>query len=340
MNRTKTSLSAFGVVSALLFSLPVGAFQSPPVQAFTAAAVANPAGVSPLWRDRGKIGSLNLFYGSGGKEHQPLGKFTFVEEDKQGTAAKFVVVDEQGVKWKVKMGEETKSETAAARLLWSVGYFTDEDYYVAELHVDKMQKLHRGNQFVLAGGLIRGVRMERNVKGQKKSGTWSWYKNPMAGTKELNGLKVMMALMNNWDLKEVNNAIYVEGGEETHYAISDLGATFGKTGNFFTRSKSDLADYRNTKFIQKAKSERVDFHLNSRPFVLTVFDVPNYRTRTKMQSIVKDIPRAHAKWVGQLLGQLSAEQIRDCFRAAGYSTAEVDGFTKVVQGRIADLNKL
>lgn len=84
----------------------------------------------------------------------------------------------------------------------------------------------------------------------------------------------------------------------------------------------------------------MDFFLGSRPFFLTVFNAPYYVTRTKMQGIVKHIPRTHAKWVGQLLGQLSAEQIRDCFRAAGYSPAEVEGFAKVVQGRIADLNQL
>jgi hypothetical protein len=59
-----------------------------------------------------------------------------------------------------------------------------------------------------------------------------------------------------------------------------------------------------------------------------------------MQGIVKKIPRTHAKWVGQLLGRLSAEQIRDCFRAAGYSPEEVEGFAQVVQGRIAELNQL
>jgi hypothetical protein len=59
-----------------------------------------------------------------------------------------------------------------------------------------------------------------------------------------------------------------------------------------------------------------------------------------MQDVVKDIPRTHAKWLGRLLGRLSAQQIRDCFRAAGYSPEEVEGFARVVQGRIADLNQL
>ena len=228
--------------------------------------------------------SLNLLYGAGGKEHQPAGKFTFVKEDKEGTAPKFEVVDEQGVHWKAKLGEETKSETAATRLVWAAGYFTDEDYYLPELRVEKMPKLHRGRQFVSADGVVRGVRLERNVKGQKKSGNWSWFKNPFAGTKELNGLRIMMALINNWDLKEINNAIYEEKGEGPRYVVSDLGATFGRDGKSAHPVKEQSwRIISESKFIQKVTPEHVDFYLSSRPFFLTAIDVPNYVTRTKMQ---------------------------------------------------------
>ena len=65
MKRTKISLNAFGVLSALLLSVPASAFQARPVQAFTAAAVTNPAGVSPLWRDRGNIRNSGLRRGVG-----------------------------------------------------------------------------------------------------------------------------------------------------------------------------------------------------------------------------------------------------------------------------------
>jgi hypothetical protein len=266
-------------------------------------------------------------------------KFTFDKEDKQGTSPKFEVVDEQGVRWKAKLGEEAKSETAATRLVWAAGYFTDEDYYLPELRVEKMPGLDRGRQFVSADGVVQGVRLERRVKGQKKSGNWSWFKNPFVGTKELNGLRIMMALINNWDLKEINNAIY-ETGEGPRYVVSDLGASFGKTGNSITRSKNNSGDYSGTRFIQKVTPEHVDFFLSSRPFVLSVFNVPNYATRTHMQDIVKEIPLADAKWLGKLLEPLSDEQIRDCFRAAGYSPDEVEGNAAMVKERIKDLNRL
>ena len=337
---SKPQVYACGLVIALALSVPGCANRPPQVQPASEAPASAPDRSGGLRRDRGNIGSLNLFYGPGGKEHQPAGKFTFVKEEQEGTAPKFEIVDEQGVHWKAKLGEETRSETAATRLVWAAGYFTDEDYYLPELRVAKLPKLNRGRQYVSNGGVVRGVRLERKLKGQKKTGNWSWFKNPYVGTKELDGLKIMMALMNNWDLKEVNNAIYQEQGEQPRYVISDLGATFGRTGNPLVRSKNNLRDYSRTKFIQKVKPEEVDFFLSSRPFFLTAVDVPNYVTRTKMQGIAKHISRTHAKWLGQLLGQLSTEQIRDCFRSAGYSRGEVAGFAQVVQGRIRDLNRL
>ncbi len=41
-----------------------------------------------------------------------------------------------------------------------------------------------------------------------------------------------------------------------------------------------------------------------------------------------------------MLGQLSADQIRDAFRSGGYSGAELDGFTADFEQRIAELKKL
>ena len=339
MNPTRNLLNALSIAATLVLALPLGAYQAPRPKAFTTAPRSR-VPTSALWRDRGNIASLNLQYGPGGKEHLPAGQFTFVKEDKQGTSPKFEVVDQQRVHWKAKLGEETKSETAASRLVWAAGYITDEDYYLPQLRVKKMGKLSRGHQFVSANGVVRGVRLERKLKGQKKTGNWSWFKNPFVGKKELDGLRIMMALINNWDLKEVNNAIYSEKGQSARYVVSDLGASFGETGNSITRSKSNLEDYSGTPFVQKVTPDHVDFFLSSRPFFLTAVDVPNYLTRTKMQDVAKDIPRTHAKWLGGLLGQLSAGQIRDCFRAAGYSPQEVEGFAKVVQGRIAELNKL
>jgi len=294
-----------------------------------------------IWHDHGDISALNLYYGAGGVQDapDPHGTFTFDKEDMEGTSPKFDVKDANGVRWRVKLGAEPQSETAATRLLWAAGYFVDEDYYLSELKVEGLPRLRRGRKFVTRGGIVHGARLKRKDHAIKKIGNWNWFQNPFVGTKELNGLRVMMVLMNNWDLKETNNAVYAVDGEQ-RYVVSDLGASFGKSGNYMTRSKSELKGYRKSKFIKRTTPEEVDFELRSRPFVLSVINVSNYRKRTKMEKLAKRIPREHAKWVGWLLSRLSEEQIRDCFRSAGYLPEEVDGYTEAVQKRIAALNAL
>ncbi|MBP1596562.1 MAG: hypothetical protein H6Q05_1939 [Acidobacteria bacterium] len=292
-----------------------------------------------LWRDRGDVPAMDLLDGPGGKNRQPGTNFTFIKETIGGTSPKFEVEDENGSKWKVKLGREAKSETAATRLLWAAGYHADEDYYRPQIHVKGMKPLSRGQEYVSDGGIVREARLERQ-DGGKKLKNWSWYDNPFVGTREFNGLRVMMALINNWDLKENNNDIYDEGGAEGRYVISDLGASLGRTGSSFARSRGVMKDYEETRFVTKVTPEYVDFVMHSRPFFLTIFYFPYYFHRTRMESVAKHIPIADARWLGNRLGQLSPEQIRDCFRAAGFSPAEVEGYARVVMQRIEALQKL
>ena len=79
---------------------------------------------------------------------------------------------------------------------------------------------------------MHAVRLKRHLEDQKKIENWKWSDDSVAGSRELNGLKVMMALINNWDLKDENNELY--GGKnaaEQVYIVSDLGASFGTTGH-------------------------------------------------------------------------------------------------------------
>ena len=300
-----------------------------------------PPGAEVLWRDSGDMAALNLLYGAGGIDHapDPHGTFTFVKEAVDGTNPKFEVDDAAGVRWRVKLGEESQTEVAGTRLVWAAGYFVDEDYYLPEVTITGLSHLNRGKNLVAPGGVVRGASFERRSKDEKKRGDWDWFKNPFLDTREENGLRVMMALINNWDLKQVNNSIVDVGGER-RYEITDLGATFGNTGNYLTRSKGQLADYAETKFIERETPEFVDFVLHSRPFVLTIFNRAHYREYTRMEQLTRHIPRGDARWLGDRLSQLSGEQLRDAFRAAGYSPAVVDGFAQVVAKRIAALKAL
>lgn len=292
-----------------------------------------------LWREHPNIASLNLFYGAGGIAHKPGSQLTFVEEDKGGTNPKFEVKDENGVKWKVKLGPEAQSETAATRLIWAAGYFTDEDYYLPEVQIAGLSKLNRGQSYVSPGGKVRGARLER-VYENTQSTTWSWFDNPFVRSKEFNGLKVLMALINNWDLKADNNKVIVQDGREARYIVSDLGATFGKTGDHLVRTRNNVPDFLASKLIKKLESEQVDFVMHSRPHPILIFHLPYYIQRTKMESIVQNIPRTDAKWIGSILAQLSDQQLGDAFRSAGYNPQEVSLLVGKMKSRICELNNL
>jgi len=293
-----------------------------------------------IWRDPGDVSSLNMTYGIGGATDapDPNAVYTFVEEDMNGTSPKVKVKDAQGVEWKLKMGAEPQAETAATRLLWAAGYFVDEDYYAPEVKVEGLPKLKRGGKFE-GDGVLRGVRLERKIKGQTNVGTWDWFQNPFLNTREFNGLRVMMSLLNNWDLKKINNSIYEIDGE-TRYVVSDVGATFGKTGSPLGRSKSDVKGYEKSKFIEKEKGGFVDFVLHSRPPLIAAVNVSNYETRSRMEKVTQHIPHDDARWLGEILSHLSDQQIRECFRTAGYTGDEVEEYTHVIKDRIAALNAL
>ncbi len=308
----------------------------------------NPVVVTPrtvLWTDPGDIRARDLYYGPGGQKHVPQFPVKFVREDREGGSPKFDVVDASGKKWRAKLGPEAQAETVATRLLWAVGYVANEDYLVPDLVVQDLPHLHRGREFVSPGGHLHNVRLQRHPPGEhkgKKEGNWEWRHNPFTGTRELNGLRVMMALISNWDLVTNNTAIREGKKGELLYEVSDVGASFGKTGRGYrdSTSKNNLAAYRQAKFIKKVTPEYVDFNFPTHPPILYVFDLKLFFDLVGPRWIGHHIPRADVRWIASLLGQLSPQQIRDAFRAAGYSPQEVEAFAIAVEARIAALNRL
>jgi hypothetical protein len=295
-----------------------------------------------LWHDPADITTRDLYYGPGGKKHAPNGTFTFVKEDLNGTNPKFDVVDGDGVKWKVKLGIEARPETVVSRIVWAVGYSTNEDYFMRDLRVDGMPAhLRRGQKLVDSDGSMHNVRLKRESKGEKKIGTWQWRDDPFLGSRELSGLKVLMALVNNWDLKDENNAIYQDGSERV-FMVSDLGASFGSAGRAWPKQKAkdNFDSYSRSKFIRRETPEFVDFQVPARPQWEYLVNPREYLSRVHLESIGRNIPRADARWMGQLLARLSQDQIRDAFRASGYSPQEVEQFSKVLEQRIAVLTSL
>jgi hypothetical protein len=190
-------------------------------------------------------------------------------------------------------------------------------------------------------GLTHNARLKRYAKGQKDDGDWKWRQNPFIGTREFNGLRVVMALINNWDLKDVNNKILERDGQQI-YLVSDLGASFGSTGRSVTQadSKGNAGVFSESKFIASVTPGAVNFNFPTRPALINLFQLSDFVSRENMEWIGKNIPVADARWIGRILSRLSARQIEEAFATAGFSPKETGQFTATIQARIAELNAL
>lgn len=282
-----------------------------------------PQGTPVLWREPADIGNRDLLLGPGGERMKPdLSRITFVKEEKGGYSKKYRVKDGQGRTWVAKLGKEAQSETTAVRLVWAVGYVTEINYLVPRLTID-------------GKGTFENVRLEARPENIDRFDEWIWTENPFAGKRELQGLKVLMALMENWDLKDENNRILVvQNGNrnELHYIVSDLGTTFGKTGGqkspmAFIRSikgsRNEPEDYVKDEFIDEVQGDTVRLDYSG-----------------KNADLMRNISIADARWIGGLLARLSDGQIQDAFRAANYTPEEVRMLSGAVRKRINQLVNL
>src|ERR1041385_3932621 len=256
-----------------------------------------------LWQEPTDIASRDLILGPGGDENKPnLSNVTFVSEDSEGYSVKYHVRDGSGRKWVIKLGNEARPETAALRLVWAVGYVTETNYLVPCVHIAGAPKPRKNVPRCENDGFA-DARFEERGDGVKRGENWDWKSNPFVGKRELNGLLVMMALLNNWDLKTSNNVILQsttsDGVAQLRYVISDLGATFGKTGGPISHSRNEPEKYVKTKFVEGEKGGRVQFAYSG-----------------KQSDLFDGISVADAKWMGSLLAQLSDKQLEDAFRAA------------------------
>jgi hypothetical protein len=280
-----------------------------------------------LWQQPTDISTRDLFLGPGGESGKPdLSNITFVKEGSTGYSVKYDVRDGSGRKWVAKVGNEARPETAAVRLLWGVGYATEINYLAPCAHIKGAPKPRKDVERCEGDGFA-DVRFEARPENVKRLDQWAWKKNPFSGTKELKGLVILMALLNNWDLKDLNNKILLvknENGEtEMRYIISDLGATFGKTGGAITHSRNEPEKYVKTKYVEKVEGDHVRFAFSG-----------------KQGDLLNEITVEDAKWIGALLSQLSDQQIQDAFRAANFTPEETQMLTQAVKARIDQLVNL
>lgn len=293
-----------------------------------------PKGTPVLWQEPTDIASRNLFLGPGGEEMKPdLRSVTFLKKEEGGWSTKYRVRDASNREWVAKIGGEAQAETAAVRLMWAIGYHTEINYLVPCVRIEGAPKPRKQDGTCQDGGLAN-VRFEARPKYVERLDSWLWAENPFVGTKELQGLIVMMAFLNNWDIKDENNKVIQLRSEQTgtyeaRYIISDLGATFGKTGGGaplvwrLTRSRNKPEDYHKETFVEEVKGRNVFFRYNG-----------------KGQDLFDDIRTEEAKWLGDLLARLSDQQLNDAFRAANYAPDEISLLTEAVRARINELVNL
>jgi hypothetical protein len=296
------------------------------------------AGQPFLWEEPSDIEQRDLFYGRGGREGapDPAGKYRFIRRSTTGTQKKIIVTDDRGREWTVKFGPEAKPETTAARIVWAAGYHVDQNYFVEQARIEGYEE-----------PIVRNVRFERRDDGSKEAGNWSWETNPFVGTREFEGLKVLVALLKNWDVKTSNNKIVLQeqpgGPIRRIYFVGDLGATLGATGSFFNKVPflSDLPpDPTPGLTTKRGKGNPEAF--SKEAFIKEVRDgeVIFNHERKRGEKVVKGVTVENARWMGNLLGRLSDKQLADAFRAGGFNDSETAIYVSTMRDRIGQLQKL
>ncbi len=300
------------------------------------------AGAAPLqsrrtviWRDPGPAESLDLATGPGGRDGAPAPPFLFVEEHVSGTFPCVSVRDARGRVWRAKWGDEVHTETFAARLAWAAGYFVEVNYFVPGGQIEGAGTLERARACIEENGRFCDARFELDEPGVLKhfdEHSWAWNDNPFVGTRELNGLKIVMMLLSNWDNKDVrdvargsNTAIFEHrigrDGLEARYLIIDWGAALGTWGNnVLSRGRWDCEAFagQNDQFVLGVDGDNVQW---------------GYKGQRTADAIT-DIRRSDVQWLYRHLGRISDEQLAAGLRASGGTESEVGDFTKALRARL------
>jgi len=273
--------------------------------------------VADLWQDPVDLERRDLLYGVGGRAQAPNPAVTYrlVEADRDGFSSGYDVRDAQGRLWSVKLGPESKTEVVASRLLWAVGFHQPTVYFVPRWTLTD----RHGASPQTAG------RFRLEPASEEKVGDWSWRSNPFLGTQEFEGLFVLMVMMNNWDLKTSQNAVYrtVKQGDDPRYLymINDLGASFGKTNWLLPGTRDDVAGFEREPFIEQIAGNRVTFH---------------YQGGWREPHLLASVAPSDVRWISNLLARLSPRQWSDAFQAGGYSDAEAARYIKRLRAKVAD----
>ena len=269
--------------------------------------------LAELWTQPEK--GRDLFWGIGGKAlaPDPAAHYTVVEIKRSGFSRGYTLKDPKGHEWSAKFPPEAPTEVTASRILWGIGYHQPPIYYVAEWNAAKAPS---PNPQLPA----RFREKSPDLVGLDAKEPWSYYSNPFVGTRPMNGLLVLQAMLGNSDLKDQQNVIYalkepLEGAKQW-YVSRDLGQSFGRTG-VLDAPRGDVVVFERTPFIRGVKSGRVEF---------------DYRGRHKV--LFENISPADVRWACEQLRALTDDQWHDAFRAGGFPKSLADRFIRRMKQKI------
>lgn len=293
---------------------------------------------SVIWRNPGPVDELDLDAGPGGVNGAPVPPFTFVEEHRSGSHPCLSLRDARGRTWRAKWGSEVHTETFCSRLAWAAGYFVETTYFVAAGQIEGAVGLQRAKSCLDESGQFCDARFELDETGVIKhfdQHSWAWNDNPFVGTRELNGLKILMMLLANWDNKDVrdvargsNTAIFEYRVEtrrrEARYLIIDWGAALGAWGsNILSRGR----------WNPEAFASQTDQLITGVDGTTVRWGYAGQRTADAVEGIsVSDV-----QWLHGRLAPLTDAQLAGALRASGATSEEVDAFTRAIRQRIDTL---
>ena len=235
----------------------------------------------------------------------------------------------------MKWGHEVHTEVFASRIAWAAGYFVEVNYFVPTGRIDGADVLLRARDCVADDGTFQQARFELDEPGVVKhfdEHSWAWNDNPFVGSRELNGLKIVMMLLSNWDNKDVrdvargsNTAIFEyqvdRGVLEARYLIIDWGAALGAWGsNVLSRGRWNAQAFaaQNEEFVVGVDGDAV------------VWGYKGQRTA----DAATGISRSDVQWLYKYLGALTNEQIAAGLRASGGTESDIADFTTALRVRI------
>jgi hypothetical protein len=293
--------------------------------------------VAVIWRDPGDVSARSLAAGPGRPPQPP---FRFIEEHDTGSHPCVSVRDASGRDWRVKWGSEVRTETFGTRLAWALGYFAEETHFIPEGEIDDTRDLRRAKTLIDEQHRFTEARFELSERGVVRhfdAHSWAWNDNPFVGTRELNGLKILMMLLSNWDNKDVrdvargsNTAIFeypAGASTEARYLIIDWGAALGAWGsNVVQRGRWDPKAYgeQSESFITGIDGETVQWGYQGQ------------RTADLTEGITRD----DVRWFCRLAGQLSDLQLHEGFLVSGATPDEAGYFTAALRARLEKLREV